>query len=66
MRHKILYTILLISITIGVSAQEVLTLERARELAIENNHNMKIAEKTIEKADAEKESCSHNVSAFDI
>ncbi len=54
MRHKILYTILLISITFGVSAQEVLTLERARELAIENNHNMKIAEKTIEKADAER------------
>jgi len=37
-----------------VSGQEVLTLERARELAIKNNHSMKIAAKTIEKADAER------------
>lgn len=51
---KIIYTLVLLSSVATLQAQEYLTLERARELALEKNEDLKIAETTIQKSKAEQ------------
>lgn len=52
--QKIQYTSLFISLIFVANAQVNLSLTQCRELALEKNEEIKIAEKTIEKTDAEK------------
>jgi outer membrane protein TolC len=53
MKTNIKILILFLAITGKTGAQEILSLENTRKMAIENSHNVKIAGKTMEKAEAE-------------
>lgn len=52
--RKLQYILLLLSLGIALNAQEYLSLDRTRQLALEKSENLKVAEKTVEKAKDEK------------
>lgn len=54
MKLIISFLILTFTISLHLNGQEVISLERAREMALEQNQNIKIADKSLQKAQAEK------------
>lgn len=58
MKRIVKYTIpaILLLLSTVASAQEQLSLQQCREMAMEYNQNMKVANKTVEKAEAEQKS----------
>lgn len=54
MKLIISFLILTCTMSLHLHGQEVISLERAREMALEQNQNIKIADKNLQKAQAEK------------
>ncbi len=57
---KLLYTAVMLTMTIALQAQEFMTLERARELALSKNEDIKIANATEQKYMADQKAARTN------
>ncbi len=60
MKINITILLLILLVAADAGAQEAISIERARQMAIENNQSLKIAAKTIEKAGAERKAMRAN------